>query len=245
MVSAADSTEIVADLRRGNPDSTVLIVPGFWRSRSHPLMGRIAARLHQAGLTVCMLDNRGHGESGGTYGFNTREAGDCISVLERLKSEGLLTVGACIIGFSAGGAIALSTAATRPDLVRGLVLVSPVAEFKRVVPRPNPFRLNRVLSAHSLMRPPRFWWYERSRRDVLDDARHVSAPVCIIHAMNDWLVHHRHSERIAEALPRRPELHLLDLERAHAERVFESSLDAWNIATAFMTESLGMSMSGA
>lgn len=191
------------------------------------------------------MDNRGHGDSGGTFGFNTLESDDAIDVLEELRRNGTITSNPCVIGFSAGGAIAISTAARRSDLLSGLVLVSPVADFKRVFPRPNPFRLGEQLSLHSTMRPPRFWWYEKRRRRILDDACRVRVPVCIIHARNDWLVHHRHSEQIAERLPVAPEAHFLDRERIHAERLLDIASAPWPIMFRFLKNVVGMQLSGA
>jgi alpha-beta hydrolase superfamily lysophospholipase len=244
-VSAEDSTPLVADLARGPSDDVLLIVPGFWRTRRDLVMQTIASNACATGLTVCTMDNRGHGDSGGTFGFNTSESGDVIRVVEALRERGLAREGVAILGFSAGGAIAISAAATRRDLVRGLVLVSPVADFKRVVPRPNPFRLSRQLSMRSAMRPPRFWWYETRRRSALEDASRVSAPTCIIHARNDWLVHHSHAEAIAARLPSWPEIHLLDLDRAHAERIFLRDIAPWDVLCGFLSRGPGMRLSGA
>lgn len=246
VVSAPDSTRIVADLLVGVRTDTVLVIPGFWRVRRDPVMLMIASRIHETGLTICTADNRGHGDSAGTFGFNTMESGDIISVLEALKGRGFAgTAGTCVLGFSAGGAIAISCAALRPDLVRGLVLVSPVADFKRVFPRPNPFRMSRHLSLRSVLKPPRFRWHETRRRRALDDARLVTARTCLIHAKDDWLVHHSHSEKLAERLPARPDMHLLELGRVHAERMFAAYVEPWDVLTTFMTESLEMDLSGA
>jgi pimeloyl-ACP methyl ester carboxylesterase len=244
LFSAGDSTRLAADLLPGTGPDSVLVVPGFWRTRRDPVMVGIAERMRRAGLSVCTLDNRGHGESGGTFGFNTAESDDLVTVIESLQREGLVPGAVCLVGFSAGGAIALSTAARRPDLVRGLVLVSPVSDFKRVFPRPNPFRLDRHLSLRSALRPPRFWWYETRRRHALDDAGLVTAPVCLIHARNDWLVHHSHSEAIASRLRSPPEIHIIDMERAHAERMLAVDERPWSVLFQFMSRMLGMSMSG-
>lgn len=236
MISARDSTRIVADFLPGKDRCSVVVIPGFWRARADPVMRRISARLNDAGLTVVTLDNRGHGDSGGTYGFNTFESDDVIRTLQTAAEMGLISTPAFLLGFSAGGAIALSTAAQGSELVRGLVLVSSVGDFKRVFPRPNPFRLHHQLSMRASLRPPRFWWHEASRRHALEDARRVEAPVLMIHARNDWLVHHSHSERIAERLPTRPELHIVDLVRAHAERMLDIEGAPWDEVFDFMAK---------
>jgi alpha-beta hydrolase superfamily lysophospholipase len=239
-VSGTDSPRIAVDLLELPGADTVLLIPGFWRTRRDPVTRRIARRLGEAGLAVCVMDSRGHGDSSGTFGFNTHESDDVIRVLEELGRRSPRWASTCILGFSAGGAIALSAAARRPDLVQGLVLVSPVADFKRVLPRPNPFGLHREISLHSLVRPPRFWWYETSRRHALEDARRVLAPVLLVHAKNDWLVHHSHSERIAEQLPSSPSTCLPDLDRAHAERLLDMENAPWPTVFAFMEGALGM-----
>ena len=68
-----DGTRIHFDLHDSPSRALVLIVPGFWRNRSHPAMLRLANLLGESGYRAAVMDVRGHGESGGTYGFNLHE----------------------------------------------------------------------------------------------------------------------------------------------------------------------------
>ena len=43
----------------------VLLIPGFWRTRRYPAMVTIATGLAELGPSVCVVDNRGHGEEHG------------------------------------------------------------------------------------------------------------------------------------------------------------------------------------
>lgn len=206
------------------PDSgvVVLVVPGFWRNRTYSTMVGLAERLRAAGVSVTVMDVRGHGDSGGVYGFNHEEHHDVAAVIEDLVARGARDV--LLVGFSIGGAIAVSTVSRHPELpVRGLVLVSAVSRFRRVLPRLNPFTMHRHLSARQALRKPRFVWnFWRSEKLVAEEEiANVAVPVHIIHCRNDWLVDHRHAERLHAAARPPKQLHLLDVGgRFHADRLF-------------------------
>ena len=147
------------------------------------------------------------------------------------------------MGLSAGGAIAISVAASRPELATGLLLVSPVADFHRVFPRLNPIELKHHLSLRAAVRPPRFWWHEGDRRRALDDMASVSIETCVIHTRNDWLVHHSHAVDLVDAARSPVELHLLDLDhREHADRIYMVSSRAWDITSSFIAATLGLTL---
>ncbi len=101
------------------PDDTaaVLLLHGQASTRRwwDPVAARLAAR-HR----VVRFDQRGHGQSSAPAGGYTVDnlAADAIDVLGRL---GLTRV--VLAGHSLGAAVALSVAATRPDLVAGLACV--------------------------------------------------------------------------------------------------------------------------
>ena len=65
---------------------------------------------HQAGYNAFLFDFRGHGRSEGNYtSFGLHERKDLLGAIEFLRNRGISTVG--VIGFSLGGAVAISTAA--------------------------------------------------------------------------------------------------------------------------------------
>jgi pimeloyl-ACP methyl ester carboxylesterase len=222
-VDSFDATRIHYDYYDSPARSLVLVVPGFWRFRRHPSMVTLATLLNENGFRVAVVDVRGHGDSGGTYGFNLNEHYDVYAVaqdlLQRLPIESIT-----LIGLSYGGAIAISTAARHKDLPIGsLMLISPVADFSMIMPRINPFTIHKHIAWGQALHRPRFDWHlKRSAKlRAIDDIRDVHAPICLIHVKNDWLIGHSHSEALFEAANEPKELHVIDMPgNYHADRIF-------------------------
>src|SRR5437016_3993816 len=198
-VQSFDGTTICYDLYDHASRSIVLVVPGFWRFRRHPSMVALATQLRAHGYRAAIMDPRGHGDSGGTYGFNLHEHHDTAAVarhlLHRLPVDSL-----SLIGLSYGGAIAVSTAARQELPIASLLLISPVADFRMIAPRINLLTFHRHIAFSQALRKPRFDW--RMRRSpklrALDDITDVHAALCLIHVKNDWLVSHAHSVALYE-----------------------------------------------
>jgi pimeloyl-ACP methyl ester carboxylesterase len=107
----------------------IVCVPGMGDSR---LSYRyLAPALAKAGYRVVTMDLRGHGDSDATFTRYGDEATaeDVIALLEELGSP------ATIIGNSMGAAVGVLVAASRPELVSGLVLIGP---FVRTPASANP-----------------------------------------------------------------------------------------------------------
>ncbi|MGZ5443400.1 MAG: alpha/beta hydrolase family protein [Thermoanaerobaculia bacterium] len=225
-----DGTRIHYDVYDAPSPSAVVVVPGFWRDRRHASMVRLALYLVEQGYRAIVMDPRGHGESEGTYGFNQHEQHDVTAVirdvLERNATIG--TIG--LVGFSYGGAIAISAVARHPDLpVSSILLISSVADFSMITPRLNPFTMHRHIALSQALRTPKFVWNIRriAKLSALEDVRNVHVPLCFIHVKNDWLIGHRHSVALYEAAHEPKELHLLEIEgNYHADRIFNVASDA-------------------
>jgi pimeloyl-ACP methyl ester carboxylesterase len=226
-VSSFDATSIHYDLYPGTSRTAILVVPGFWRERRHPAMVALARLLNDRGYTAAVLDSRGHGESGGTFGFNLNEHYDVAAVandiLARYPIESIT-----LIGFSYGGAIAISTAARHKLPLASILLISPVADFSMLLPRINPFTMHRHIAFSQALRKPRFEW--RMRRTpklrALDDVRDVHVPISFVHVKNDWLVGHTHSVALYESASEPKELHVIDIPgNYHADRIFSVARD--------------------
>ena len=220
-VQSFDGTTIYYDLYDHTSRGAVLVVPGFWRFRRHPSMRALAAQLNALGYRAAIVDPRGHGDSGGTYGFNLHEHHDVFAVAEELLRR-LPIESITLIGLSYGGAVAVSTAARHTLPLASLLLISPVADFQMIVPKINLFTFHRHIAWSQALHKPRFNW--RTRRDALrplDDVGNVHAPLCLIHVKNDWLVSHQHSLAFYEAANEPKELHVIDMEgNYHADRIF-------------------------
>ena len=221
-VSSFDTTSIAYDLYDHPSRSLVLVIPGFWRDRRHPSMLRLAAHLSELGYRTAILDPRGHGDSGGTYGFNLFEHYDAAAVAEDLLRR-LPVESITIVALSYGAAVAISTAARHKLPIASLLLISAVADFAKIAPRFNPFTLHRHIALSQAMKRPRFDWRFRSspKLRALDDVRDVHAPICLIHVKNDWLISHDHSLALYEAANEPKELHVIDIPgNYHADRIF-------------------------
>lgn len=229
-VPSFDGTRIHYDVYDAPSTSAVLVVPGFWRDRRHPAMVRLARFLNAEGFRAVVIDVRGHGDSEGTYGFNLHEHHDVAAVAnELLRTNGTISA-LTLVGFSYGGAIAVSTVARHNLPVSSLLLISAVADFEMIAPRINPFTIHRHIAFFSqVMKRPRFAWsvLKSTKLRAVDDIASVHVPVCFIHVKNDWLIGHRHSVALYEAASEPKELHVLDIEgNYHADRIFTVSSDS-------------------
>lgn len=228
-VVSFDGTIIHYDVYDAPSPSAVLIVPGFWRTRRHDSMIHLARFINAIGFRVAVIDVRGHGDSEGVYGFNLHEHHDVAAVAKDLLAQSATIATLTLIGFSYGGAIAISTAA-RDDLpVSSLLLISPVADFEMIAPRLNPFTIHRHIAWSQALRRPRFTWRIRkaAKLRALDDVDQVRVPVCFVHVKNDWLIGHRHSVALYERANEPKELHVLDIEgNYHADRIFNVASDS-------------------
>ncbi len=228
-VVSFDGTLIHYDVYDAPSPSAVIVVPGFWRDRRHPSMVRLAELLVREGYRAVVVDVRGHGESEGTYGFNQHEHHDVFAVAnDLLRNNGTISA-LTLLGFSYGGAIAISTAARHDLPVASLLLISCVADFALITPRLNPFSIHRHIAFSQALKRPRFVWNMRKspKLSALADVQNVHVPICLVHVKNDWLIDHRNSVALYEAAHEPKELHLLDIEgNYHADRIFNVASDS-------------------
>lgn len=221
-IASFDGTVIHYDYYDAPRSQLIVIVPGFWRSKAHPSMRRIAALTRGLGLKTAVVDVRGHGESGGTYGFNLHEHEDVARVARELLSQ-TDARDVALIGLSLGGEIAISTIARHELPWNGLLVISPVAQFERIAPKINLLTIHRHIAFGQAFRRPRFDWHFRksAKLDGLADIASVRVPICLIHVENDWLIHHSHSVALYDRAHEPKELHILDIQgNFHADRVF-------------------------
>lgn len=228
-VPSFDGTLIHYDVYDAPSTSAVIVVPGFWRDRRHQSMVRLARLLVRGGFRTSVVDVRGHGESEGTYGFNLHEHHDVAVVARDLLDRFSTVASLTLLGFSYGGAIAISTIARHDLPIVSALLISPVADFAMIAPKLNPLRMHQHIAFSQALRRPRFPWAVRKLEKIraLDDIGSVHVPVCFIHVKNDWLVGHTHSEVLCAAANEPKELHILDIAgNYHADRIFNVASEA-------------------
>ncbi|HVR43329.1 MAG TPA: alpha/beta fold hydrolase [Thermoanaerobaculia bacterium] len=230
-VRSLDGTEIYYDYYSVPSDRLVLVVPGFWRTRRWPTMLELARRIGASGAAAAILDLRGHGDSGGRFGFNLGEYRDLEAVARDLVARGAAHR-IDVIAFSLGASIAVTAAARVPELPWGaFLLVSPVARFRSIFPAANPFTLHRHLTFSQAFRSPRFDWgfCFRSKLDAAREIANAAIDVTIIHARHDWLVHHRHGRILWERAPEPRKLIILPVRgRYHADRLMTAAPEAFD-----------------
>ena len=229
IVRSFDAIDIHYDLYDAPSRGAVLVVPGFWRDRRHPSMVRLAESVTELGFRTAIADVRGHGDSGGTYGFNCNEHYDVAAVANDLLGRMPHIESLTLIGLSYGGAIAISTAARHPELpIAALLLVSPVADFAMIAPRINPFTMHRHISFSQALKRPRFDWRLRRSPKIhaIDDIADVHVPTAFVHVKNDWLIAHQHSVALFEKAHEPKQLHIIDVEgNYHADRIFSMAAE--------------------
>lgn len=217
-----DGTEIWYDLYDRPGDALVLVLPGFWRTRRHESMASIATRLASRGYSVAVVDLRGHGDSGGRFGFNRDEYRDVEAVLEDLeRRKGKLRL--ALMGLSLGGAVAVTLAARTDFEISCIVLISPVADFDRIRPKIRPLEMPQHIAWGQALRWPKFDWrfFRTPKLVAAEEIGEVDAPTCLIHVVDDWLIDHEHSETLHSSHHGESELHLIDLPCGyHADRIF-------------------------
>ncbi|MFQ5844381.1 MAG: alpha/beta hydrolase [Planctomycetota bacterium] len=134
----SDGLEIVGDFHRAGRDApTVVCIPMYRHARAtyEPLIGPLLRK----GINVLALDTRGHGESAPQLKDRVRgrdaqifnemhqDVEAAIGFLEREKGCDATRVG--LVGASVGCSVAVDVTVRHPELVRGVVLLTPGSRY--------------------------------------------------------------------------------------------------------------------
>jgi pimeloyl-ACP methyl ester carboxylesterase len=188
---ATDGVAIAYTLWRRPAPELVLLAPGFWRVRLARENLFLGEHFLRKGYDVAALDFRGHGDSGGGYGFGASEHRDFLAVIDELVGSGRPYARFAVVGFSLGGSIAASALALRPELpCRALAMVSPPADLSRLRPKPwKPGAIRQVRLRHAV-RVPRIAASALNARKprVSDAVAALGMPKLIVTSEDDWLV---------------------------------------------------------
>jgi len=166
---------------------------------------RIACRLCERGIGSLRFDFRGHSESLLPFedfklDYALEDAEKVIEYIRKELNKDFDTIRLGVLGLSMGGAVAIHIASKDPN-VKALALLSPAINFREIIARQaavcrveseffhwGPFRIRtKCLKSFNI--------------DFTSEAKRISAPVLIIHAIDDETVPFKQSETFYEKLP--------------------------------------------
>jgi hypothetical protein len=162
----------------------------------------------EQGRSFLRFDYFGHGASSGDFrqGTVTRWRADALAVIDELADGPLI-----LIGSSMGGWLACLAALSRPDRVKGLVLIAPAADFtERLIEPSLTDQARQAIETDGLwMRPSAYGDPDPIARELLEDGRRwsilpgpvaITAPVAILQGAADPDVPWRHALDLALAI---------------------------------------------
>ena len=225
VVSASDGIAIAYDHYRNGFDSVIIVCPGFYNSKENRWMKKTAELLSCA-HDVIVFDPRGHGASGGTFMWSSREDADVNAVIDYAKGQGYTHIG--ILAYSLGAAAAVNAVAER-DTVESMVLISCPSRFEAI-----DFRFWEPAMLSDLFDNIACGWQGKGARfgnlflaktrPIDSIGRIQDASILFIHGERDWIVKPRHSRKLYDAAtcPRKLEIIPGGL---HAERLVQCRYD--------------------
>jgi pimeloyl-ACP methyl ester carboxylesterase len=198
----SDGVDIAYTLWRRPSRELIILAPGFWRERRDRENLALANHFFRRGYDVAALDFRGHGESGGAYGFGIAEGFDFRAVAGDIAGPGKDYERFAAVGLSMGGSIAAEELTREPLLpCRALVMISSPADVRAL--RPKPWRPDAARQLHwkRALRVPRI-----ATRDLfspkpraVEAVARIRVPKLIVTAEGDWLVDSSHGSLLAAA----------------------------------------------
>ncbi|HTN77697.1 MAG TPA: alpha/beta fold hydrolase, partial [Pirellulaceae bacterium] len=168
----------------------------------------IAGELTKAGFRVVFVDLRGHGAStGNTLTFGPHEARDLSQVIDEVAARGLLVGEFGVFGHSFGATTSIHLAAIDPR-VKAVVATAPFADMRDEVPhyvRTVLPGLGHLLSTDSynaiIDEAGRRGNFDPEEAQAEQAITHVTAPVLLLHGLDDLVVPPDNSVRIRAAAP--------------------------------------------
>jgi pimeloyl-ACP methyl ester carboxylesterase len=208
MLLATPETRIAYNRTAGNGPE-VVFCGGFRSNMAGTKALALEAHCAAAGRAFTRFDYRGHGESDGTFTDGTIGGwlADTVAVLDKVTHGPVV-----LVGSSMGAWIALLAARTRPDRVKGIVLVAPAVDFTEdLIWQRLPMADRLVLERDGV------WLRESDYADepdqialrLVEEGRNhllfgqgipFDGPVRILHGMKDETVPWHFATRTAEAL---------------------------------------------
>ncbi len=189
-------SHITVDHFRG-PAPTYVYLHGFTSDRTGIKSDALLTHAGQRRRGFARFDFRGHGQSSGDVGV--------VTVSELIEdAAAVLHHGgpAILVGSSLGGMVASWTAALNPDLVKGLVLLSPAFGYlSRMASHPVHEEMVLVTSTQKEVRLHHRVLADAARFDEANLPQRLSMPVLLVHGERDSTVPAAVSRRCFERIP--------------------------------------------
>jgi pimeloyl-ACP methyl ester carboxylesterase len=148
-----------------------------------------AARFHQLGLSVLLVDYRGYGKSSGPFPNESLVYEDAAAAWTYLtKTRQIAPKNIFLYGHSLGGAIAIEMAVRHPD-VAGVIVDGSFTSIRAVAEGVSLYRLFPVD------------WIVTERFDSLSKMRSLKTPILFIHGTADDVVPASMSQELYQAAP--------------------------------------------
>ncbi|MGP3536656.1 alpha/beta hydrolase family protein [Microbacterium sp. RD1] len=223
-------------------DLWVVQVHGRGTTRAEAL--RAVPLFHSLGYTSLLVSYRNDGEAPrsreGTYALGATEWRDVDAAIGYARRAGARRV--VVMGWSMGGAIALQLELNSPhrDLIVGLVLESPVVDWRVVLDyQARQMRLPAPVTGLALGALRSEWAVPMTRTgrpipfDRLDGvarANELTHPILLLHSDDDGFVPSDASHELAAARPDLVEMHTFDV--ARHTKLWNYDQDRWSAAIA-------------
>jgi len=217
-VTTADGIRIAFDHYHHSNSATVLIIcHGFFKSKATPTFQRLSQVL-AVDRDVIAMDFRGHGNSSGLFTFSAHEQADVEAVLQWAHAR---YARIALMGFSLGGAVAITTASRHPQLIQYLIAVSAPSDFKDIEFQwwtPHAMKTGlRGLERGSGCRPGNLFLKKERPLDAVTKLDAI--PKLFIHGTKDVIVGLEHSRRLYAAASDPKRLEIIT-GGSHAEALF-------------------------
>jgi len=220
-IRSFDNTKIAYNYLKGeNRDTIVVVVPGFWMSKDAAVFNELSADL-AVKYDVAVIDQRGHGSSGGWYSYTAREHEDINCVIEHFRQ---LYKKVVLMGFSLGAASSVIAAAKYKN-IDGLILVSPPADFEKIENRwyrwPSAREWFFKLGVHMIkLRPGNLFLKKEKPVDLIGNL--APLPILIVHGENDDIIFKHHAEELFAKAKEPKKLRIIK-DGLHAEDLYRKS----------------------
>lgn len=207
--------------RQGHP-SVVILAHGFFNNKDVYLFKKLAEDISKT-YDVVTFDFRGHGESGGFFGWTAHEQQDLEQVMTCLKGQGYDHAG--VLGFSLGAAVAL-IAASQNRNIHSVIAVSAPVDFWQIdyhFWEPEMLEDLKLNIGHKGfgkgVRPGNPLAPKIKPLDIV--AGISPTPVFFIHGEKDWLIKPRHSEQLFARCGEPKHLAIIP-DAGHAEKIYDT-----------------------